>query len=89
MFRCSLLPLTFDENIQSKRSYSTRTYIDTENGVKRTVTDLSNTKTEKKVYDLTYNNLLEQFIDEKLDDNTFTIYNPKNKTTLKIKDNKW
>lgn len=86
-FNSSILPLTLDENLYGKRSYSTRTYIDETNKLKRVVTDLESNKTEKKVFDLTSNKLIESFIDIKLDNNTFTRYNTKTKTSLTIKDN--
>lgn len=86
-FTSSLLPFTLDES--KKLYYSTfpRTYIDYENKVKRVVTDLTPTKTQKDVYSQDINKHLETFIDEKLDDTTFTRHNPNSMTSITIRTN--
>lgn len=86
-FNSSTLPLTLDENLYGKRCYSTRTYIDEVNKLKRVVTDISPNKTNKEVYNLDSNELVEAFMDENLGDNMFTRYNTKSNTSVTVKDN--
>lgn len=85
-FKSSLLPLTQDENTYGKRCYSTsRSYIDHVNNVKRVVTEISPTKTQKDIYSLDLNKHLETFIDEKIDEEAFTRHNPNSKTSITIR----
>jgi hypothetical protein len=87
-FNNSILPLTLDENYYGKRCYSTRIYIDSEKSIKRVVTDISENKSRKDVYSTVSGKLIESFIDEKHDDNTFTRHNPKKNTSITIRDSK-
>lgn len=100
-FKSSLLPFTLEENSYGKRYYSTstsettthflsrsRTFIDSINKVKRVVTDISPNKTKKDIFSLDLGKHLETFIDEKLDEESFTRHNPRNKTSITIRKDK-
>lgn len=86
--KSSLLPLTLDESAYGKRSYSTRTYIDEIHKVKRVVTDIDSSKTRKDVFSLTNNLLVESYIDEKTEGDSFIRHHPKTKSSVTIRDNK-
>lgn len=101
-FKSSLLPFTLDESLYGKKLYSTsskgflgerypsisRTFIDSNEKIKRVVTDVSINKTQKEIYSLVTNELLEKFIDEKIDEETFTRHNPAKKTSVTIRKDK-
>ena len=88
-FNSSMLPLTLDESFYGRRNYSTkREYIDEVNKIKRVVIEKSPKKSEKLIYSLKTNKLIDSFIDELVDDTTFIRTNPKTKSSITIKDNK-
>lgn len=81
-FSSKFLPLTLDESYYGKKMFNTlhgvkfystsRTFINEDNQTKIIVTDLSETITEKKVFSLKTNKLLESVLDTKINSNTFT-----------------
>jgi hypothetical protein len=84
-FKSSILPLTLDENFYGRRSYSTRVFTDEKNGVKRVVTDISPTESQKDVFLLSSDTLIESFVDEKIGDDLFIRHNTDKKTSVTIK----
>jgi len=88
IYKDKFLPLTLDESFYGKRSYSTRSYIDPDNKIKRVVTNLSPYKTRKDVYYLNTNQLIESFIDEMIDVNSFTRTSEKTNSSVTIRNDK-
>ena len=88
VYKNKVLPLTMNENFYGKRSYSTRTYIDEENGVERRITNISKHEIKKDVYSIKSGALLESFIDIKLSENSFLRKNQKTNSSIKVENNK-
>jgi len=95
-FSNKYLPLTMNEFTYGKkkefhtfityRNFSTnsRTYVDEESNVIRKVTNISDTSFKKEIFDLSSGKLLQTFIDNKIDETTFT--RTRGELTLTIKE---